>query len=286
MFNKANVSKRPIDPHTAESLSDVLYEMGRGLLEKREYQMAVTWLDRACGMLDCQEPDRLSADANELRISIIQATVKALLGVNSPEEMERARNLVAQLELEVGGRLIVLLLHLEILSASVDVNFDADAYANTLRKMIRIVSMSDGNLKLILSHIRKLNDKNSKLACIALDDFATLRILPEGILERIEKVIITRLYLIKAERDDEDDLLPLETLLDAAAANLAEPLSAAACLAAHTVCCYHYIMSGTDTDLNSCYGNALKPVIPSASLMFRRDGASSQCELCFPIQAK
>lgn len=236
MFSKSVNSKRAIHPRTAESLSDVLYEMGKGLVEKMEYQMAVTWLDRACGILDRQEPDRLSTDAVELRISILQLTVRALLGINGPEEMARARDLVAQLELEVGGKLIVLLLKLEILSASTDANFDSNAYADILRKMTRTLIMSDNNLKLILFHIRKLNEKNSRLACTALDELAILRILPEGPLERIERTLITRLYLIRVERDIQDDLFHLENLFDSVEQNISKPLSAAACLGAHTVC--------------------------------------------------
>lgn len=266
MFNKSINSKVVIDPRAAESLSDVLYEMGKGLLEKCEYRMAVTWLDRACGILDGQELDRLSTDASELRNSILQSTIKALIGINGPEEMARARDMVTQLELELGGKLIVLLLKLEIITASTDANFDVDAYASILRKMIRTLIMNESNFKLILFHIRKLNEKNSRLACATLDDLTTLRILPEGPLERIEKVIITRLYLIKTERDNLDDILPLENIFDSIAANLTEPLSAAACLGAHTVCyCLLKWPMARKANLNSCCGLESKRAIHSIS---------------------
>lgn len=264
MFNKATNPKMALDPHAAESLSDVLYEMGKSLLEKFEYPMAIRWLDRAREVLDRQELDRLSKNAGELRISILQSTIKALIGSNGPEEMARARDMVAQLEIELGDKLIVLLLKLELINASIDASFDADAYANVLRKMIRTSILSESNFKLILYHIRKLNEKNSRLACATLDELAIQRILSDGPLERIEKVVVTRLHLIKAEPDIQKAVLPLESLFDSIAAKLAEPLGAAACLGAHTVCyCLLELSLARQADMTSCCGHKSKRAMHS-----------------------
>jgi hypothetical protein len=235
MFNKSTTSQRAVYPHTVESLADVLYEMGKDLLEKKEYQMAVKWLDRAYEVLASQELDRLSTDASELRTSIIQSTIKALLGLNNTGDLGRARNLIDLLENEIGGKLIVSILKLEVLSMPTDEVFDSNSYADVLQRMTRSLILNNGNFKLIMFHIRKLNDNNPTLACTVLGELLSSRVLKEGPQERIEKILVTRLYMIAGQRDSEDILFGLREFFALIAANIAEPISSAACLAVHTV---------------------------------------------------
>jgi hypothetical protein len=235
MYKNSRSSKRVFDPHTAESLADVLYEMGKDLLESQQYPMAVKWLERAYEVLESQELDRLSMDASELRISIIQSSVKALLGLQDDPSLGKARNLVDLLESEIGDKLIVLLLRLELLSASTMETFDSSSYGDVLQRMTRIMSLSDANFKLIMFHIRKLNDKSPSLACKALEDLMKLRILKMNREDWVEKALVTRLWISLGQRDSPEALSSLDDFFSMIATNVNQPVSAAATLAAHTV---------------------------------------------------
>lgn len=246
MFNKSLSSKQLFDPNTAESMADVLDEMGKDLLRKRQYEMATKWLDRALELLASQELDRLSMDASELRISIIESNIKALLGLQSQEAVDKARNLVDLLENEIGDKLIVLLLKLQLLSSGMNETFDSGSYSDILRRMARSTSLNAENFKLIMHHIRKLNDKSPSLACKALDELLTLRILPEEKEEWIEQIFITRLYMTVGQTDSVDALVSLEELFSFIVSNIKQPISSAATLAAHTVGppCLHKFCDG------------------------------------------
>ena len=235
MFNKSISSRQLFDPNTAESLSDTLYEMGKDLLLKKQYEMAAKWLERAFEVVTGQELDRLSMDASELRMSILELNIKALLGQQTQETADKARNLVELLESEVGHKLVVLLLRLELLSSTTNGTFESNSYADILRRMTRSTVLSAENFKLIMYHIRKLNDKSPSLACRILDELLSLRILPEDKEEWVEKVLITRLYMTIGQRDNIDVLTSLEELFSFIVANMRQPISSAATLAAHTV---------------------------------------------------
>ena len=73
MFTKGKQLNCTIPPSTAENLADLLFEMGRELLEKKNYELAVKWLERAHGLIGEQELEILSHDAGELRLSIMQS---------------------------------------------------------------------------------------------------------------------------------------------------------------------------------------------------------------------
>lgn len=238
MFLKSMAAKNIFDPGTAESLADVLYQMGKDLLTKLKYEMAVKWLGRAGEVLEGQELDRLSMNATELRTSILQSLTKALLGTKDANSAERARSLVTLLENDLGDKLVVLLLKLEVISApaaDAGVAFDGASYFDVLERMIRTVILNESNSKLIMSHIRKLRDKSPSLASKALDNFLVFRILPDGSDELLDKALVTRLWLATSQRDDSDSLTQIEDLFSKLVANSARQASSAATLAAHTV---------------------------------------------------
>ena len=235
MFNKCTSSRKIFDPPTAESLADILYEMGKELLHKKQYKIATKWLERALDIITGQDLDRLSMDASELKMSIVESFVKALLWNQDEESADKARNLIEVLENEVGDKLIVLLLKLELLSSATNKIFDSSLYADILRRMIRSVVMNAEAFKIILFHVRKLNDNSPSLACKALDELLRLRVLPEDKEEWIEKVLITRLYLTMSHGDSDDALNVLLKLFSFIVSNIKQPISSAATLAAHTV---------------------------------------------------
>lgn len=234
MYTKASLSERLLDPSTAESLADLLFEMGRELLGKKQFDLSVKWLDRAFAVLSSQELDKLSTDASELRTSIIQCSVKALLGVGQPDAMEQAHNLVGLLENEVGDKLIVLLLRLELLSVSGEV-FDSVTYNTVLKRIIRTVVLTDANFKLIMHHIRKLNDKSPSLACNALDELLQSRIFDAENDAWLETVLINRLWMATSQRDGADVLSSVKRILEMVSSNIGRPVSSSATFAAQMV---------------------------------------------------
>lgn len=66
-------SSSPLTPSTAESLADLLYEIGKGLLEQRKYELGIRWLERAHDAVGIHDLEMLSAEAGELRLSIMQS---------------------------------------------------------------------------------------------------------------------------------------------------------------------------------------------------------------------
>lgn len=235
MYKKATSSKKDLDPYTAENMANVLYEMGKDLFHKQQHLLSVKWLERAYEVLTSQELDKLSMDANELRISIMQMFVKALLALNTPEMTERAQGIIRLLENEIGDKLIVLLLKLECLSSAPGELFDSNMYHSILKRMIRTVPLSESNFKLIMFHVKKLNERNSTLASSTLEDLLNLRLLEDGKEEWIEKTIITRLWILTSQHDSMDILHALHKTLSNMASNLKHPLRAAAAHAGHMV---------------------------------------------------
>jgi hypothetical protein len=234
MYKKSIAAKELFDPSTAESMSDVLYEMGKDTLLKGKHSLAVQWLDRAHEILGTQEVDRLSMDASELRMSIMESWIKALLGVNDAAAIEKARNMVDLLDNEFPDRLVVLLLKLELLSSPTNEVFESVSYSEILHRMTCTMQFNNSNFKLIMYHIRKLKDKSPSLACKALDSFIRIRILKvENNEEWVEKAVVTRLWMIVG--DIPESLDSLESILSAIFTELRKPVSLTVIQASHTV---------------------------------------------------
>lgn len=235
MFNKTISFGQYFDHNTSESLADVLYEMGKDMLGKPDYKMAIKWLGRAYEVLNGQELDKLSMDAGELRISIIQSGIRACISIKDKESIEQARRWLGLLEHELGDRLVVLLLKLEMLEIPTDDSFDCNAYSDVIQKMARSLALNDANFRLIMYYIRKLKEKSPSLACQALDELLDLRVLREDREEWIEKVLITRLWMTLGHRDDGETLEFLDKMFTKLQNNLTKPVGSPATLAAHTV---------------------------------------------------
>ncbi|PQE09145.1 hypothetical protein CJF32_00010362 [Rutstroemia sp. NJR-2017a WRK4] len=237
MYNKSMNSKDIFDHDTTESLSDALYEIGKESLAQKQYTLAVKWLQRAYEVLNSDDLDKLSANATELRISILQTLIKALLETKSDESLQRAQDLVDLLEGEIGDKMVVLLLRMELLSEKTDDVFDGLAYSGILQRMIRTMSLSIANLRLFLFHARKLNDKAPSLAIKALDELVRLRIKEwvdiTALGEWLEKVLVTRIWMVVSGRDTEEGFVGTETFLDLIADNAAKGISIEATMAVH-----------------------------------------------------
>ncbi|KAI0125122.1 meiosis protein SPO22/ZIP4 like-domain-containing protein [Xylariales sp. AK1849] len=231
MYSKSAPLRQGLDPTSAEDLTDTLYEIGSDFLRKNDFTMAVKWLERAYEFLNNQALEHLSREAIELRLAISQALIQALLGSDNTESFQKAENHVNYIESEIGDKFVVLLLRLEILlKASVEV-FDSNAYANVLQRMFINLDLSDSSFKLVIYHIRRLDDKSPSLACQVLDEFLVSQIIPSRRNEWLERAIVLRAYISTNRRDAPETVESLKSIFDRVAASTERPLAATAALA-------------------------------------------------------
>ena len=213
MFSKATVLRTSqLDPSDAERFTDLLYEMGNELLGKKRYNDAVKWLERAYDLLTGQDVEKLSCDAEDLRISIAHSLVKALLGLQCEDARSKAWNLINLLQDEHGNKLVILLLRLELISTNRE--FEAMDYHECLRRIIHTVHLTDSNLRTILYHIHKLKREDSTLACQALDDLLCVRLLDTEKEKWVEKAFITRIWTSTSASNCRDILGSLRGFLE------------------------------------------------------------------------
>lgn len=201
--------------------------------------MATKWLERAYDFLSSQDLEMLSRDGIELQLTISQALVRAFLGLDTTESLQKAESLVGYLESEAGDKLVVLLLRLDVLVKAPGEVFDSNTYANVLRRIMRAMDLSDTNFKLLISRIRKLDDKGPALACQVTDEFIKLHILPSRKYEWIERALTLRVYMSTSQRDSPETVNGIRSLLDHVQESLEKPLAAHAALGIITVRAIH-----------------------------------------------
>ncbi|KHJ34534.1 putative tpr-like protein [Erysiphe necator] len=235
MYHKSTSHEKKLDAATTESLADVLFEMGKELLNKKQYKLSIKWSQRAFDVINGWQLDELSNDASELRISIMQVLIKALICLEDDDSLAEAQKLLDILEREVGDKLVVLLLHLEILSAPNCKKFDSSAYSDVIIRIMRVVYLTEPNFNLLMFHIRKLNDKSPSLACCTIEELLSKRILVDGLSEFVERILVTRVWMEVGHGDDDDRTQYLDTILSKILANIKNPISPQATLAAQTL---------------------------------------------------
>lgn len=117
LFSQAELVDNRLGPSTAESLADLLYEIGKDLLHKKQLESAVRWLERSLDVIGEQDLEKLSPDAGELRLSIMHGLVRALIGQRNDAARKRAADLVGLLETDYGDKMAVALLKLDLLAS-------------------------------------------------------------------------------------------------------------------------------------------------------------------------
>ncbi len=224
-----------VDTVLAEKLADALFEIGRDLTLKKNFVLAVKWLERALELINAQNMSQLSRDAIELRLAISQALIQAYLDIGTPDYIDRAENHIAYIGDELGDKLVVLLFRTEVLLRSPAEIFDSKAYADILRRMMRIVDISESSFKLLIHHIRKLDEKNNPAASSVLDDFLTTCILTCQREQWIDKAIILRTHMA-IRGGSPESIQALEAVLDRVLPSTGNPLSANTAAGIQTVC--------------------------------------------------
>lgn len=230
MFAKSELAAQA-DPETAERLSDILLEIGKDQLRRKQYEVAVLWLERSANALGTQGLDTLSADAGGLKMAILQSLVRALMGLDTPDTTKRAWDIVGLIEADFEDNMIVPLLKLELLTASTEP--DQQIYYSVLNKMIRSTVLTDANFKLVMHHIHRMKKLDEAATCRLLDDFLTMRRFSDKHVEWVEKALITRLWISVKSR--EDAVRSIYNLLDMVVQGLRQPLRASATHAAQTL---------------------------------------------------
>ncbi|KAI1449599.1 SPO22-domain-containing protein [Annulohypoxylon stygium] len=231
LYEKVQGGKSNSDHTSAENLADSLFEIGKDLTEKKNFPLAVKWLERAYEAINIQDLEQLSREAIELRLAISQALVRSYLDLGTTEGFQKAENHVCYIESEIGDKLVVLLLRLELLSKSPAEVFDSGGYADVLHRMVRSLDISESSFNLVIHHIRKLNDKSPSAACSILDEFITSRVLPTQHDPWIERAIVLRTRMTTTHRDSDETIQSLSSTFDSVEANLEKSLPAAAVLA-------------------------------------------------------
>lgn len=224
-----------MDTVLVESFADTLFEIGKCLASKKDFSLAAKWLERSYEVINTQAIEELSRDAVELRMAISQAMVHAYLNSDTHDGFKKAENHVAYLESEVGDKLTVLLLRLELILKSPAEVFDSDTFASILRRLIRSTDLSETTLKIMLHHINTLCNKSPSLACKVLDSFISSAVLPSQRKEWIEKAMVFRAKVATSGRDTLTSIQSLVNILDTVADGVSQPLGVPATLSIQTV---------------------------------------------------
>ncbi|RYP44678.1 hypothetical protein DL768_008881 [Monosporascus sp. mg162] len=234
MYSKVEKLEHIMGTPLMEAFADTLFEIGKTLAARNDFSLATKWLDRAYDTINSQGLDKLSREAVELRMAISQALVHANLNASTDHSFQKAENLVAYMESEIGDKLTVLLLRLELLLKSPAEVFDSPGFATVLRRLIRNADISETTFKIILHHVRILDSKSPTLACEILDYFFGTRVLPSRRKEWIEKVIVFRTQMATSRRDTTESIQSLAMILDAIEENSSQPLGAEAAISLQT----------------------------------------------------
>ena len=223
MLNKVNIDGKFLETSSAEELVDLLFEIGRSRGKEMQWAEAVHWLERARDMFLSHSHNLLSSNAGELRISIMHDMVRALLNLESEESQEKSWNIVRELEIDCGHRLAFLLLKLDVFAANSPQS--AQNYCDILQKIVRLVHLTDTNIKTILHHVHKLRSWSPLMAHHVLVSLLSERLLDAEETKWIEKALVTIIWNCTNATDFLNVLDLLTDVFDAVVNGAAQALS-------------------------------------------------------------
>lgn len=270
MYSKGHLQPNALDPNSAEKMAEILFEIGKDLSKKENFSMAVRWLERGYDIINAQDLSLLSRDAIELRLSIYQALIHALLGLGTPESSQKALDLVSYIESEIGEKPVVLLLRLEFLQKTPAEVFDVEAYADILRRMVRSFNFSEAHFKLLVHHARKLHDKSPTLATSVVDGMLRGTIVSSGREEWVERLVLLRIWMETTQRDGMRAIEELMGALEGLQNNLNKPFGASTAVGALTVSLIWGRWKTRDADICAAYLEKDRGQLQSGTLRLRR----------------
>ncbi|KAL0258929.1 sporulation-specific protein 22 [Diplodia seriata] len=231
MFSKSDLDPHRLAADTVDMLTDTLFEIGRDMFSKRQYEDAVRWLDRAYDLIGERNVEELDHDAVELRLSILNFLVRACLKMNTTESREKARGIVDLLDFDYGDKMVVHLLKLDVISS--DPELEVEQYYNVVVRMIRSIVLTDANFRTVMHHAHIIKGKSPELACKALDKLLHEKLFSHENHQWIEKVAVTQIWIL-ADSGDAQPPESLVGLLEAVLQN-SRPFDAPATHAAQTI---------------------------------------------------
>ncbi|KAI4944815.1 hypothetical protein J4E91_008503 [Alternaria rosae] len=236
MFEKCKQIGKSFTSAITEQLADLLYEIGKAMLAKRDYEVATRWLERAFDVLGEQDLDMLTPEIGELRLCIMQSLVKAYMKTKTPIAEEKAWQMVKLMETDFGDKMIVSLLKIELLSEAETMDTSEFYNGKLLESGLHHTLIPSVLLRMIRTIV--LNDTNFKTnvtACKVLDDLIDIRLFREENQSWIEKAVITRIWIGINNSLSENSLEQLKDLFDTVAQNSKVSFSAPATHAAQTL---------------------------------------------------
>lgn len=212
MLKKGNLDSDSLEKSSIEELAELLFEIGHSQNKKTQWAEAIYWLERAHNILLSQSQDMLSGDAGELRIAILHDMARALLNLDTDDSYTRARNIVRELEIDCGDRLVILILKLDILAT--DASHSAQDEYDILHKIVRSVQLTDANVKTVLYYMHKLRSRSPLMAHRVLFTFLSERLLGAEETKWIEKALITIIWNCTNSTDCLDVMTSLSEVFD------------------------------------------------------------------------
>ncbi|KAL8695174.1 MAG: hypothetical protein Q9218_000342 [Villophora microphyllina] len=188
LLTRLSPKKSVIEAPVAESLADILLEIGRDQAAKHQYTLAIQWLEKARDILSSQIPESLSNDADELQSCILHTTIHVLLKERGEGNIPKAWNIIQELEGESENRVAVLLLKLELFHVDPAATQD---YHEILAQIVRQIHITDTNVRTILHHVHELRRRSTRLAHAILVVLLTERLLVMGETSWMEKTLVT-----------------------------------------------------------------------------------------------
>lgn len=229
-----------------EKKADLLYEMGKASLKKKNYDVAAKWLGRSCDAIDTFDREALHPDLHELRFAAMSDLIRAFTGLKDSDSTSKAFDIISLLEMEnTEFRMSTCVLQLNLLAVQSCVN--TEQFFSVICRIIQSVHMIKGNFDVVMHQIHKLKKANevggqadrqsASLACQALDMLLRrLYDVDEEIQQTcVEKVTVTRIWIVVTGRPTLESTMKLQELLDEILGTTGKPFSSEASHAAQSL---------------------------------------------------
>ncbi|KAL9613943.1 MAG: hypothetical protein Q9167_001557 [Letrouitia subvulpina] len=231
MLSQMAPSQDTLTASAAEELADILFEIGQSN-EGKQYD-AIYWLEKAHDVISYQDLGSLSGDAHELRSSIFDAFVRALIEHDGKANLAKAWAIVEEMQTGSGNGLALLLLKLDLLS--LDQTSATQDYFVILLQIVRTIHLHDSNIKTTLHHVNQLRIRSPQMAHQVLFKILFERLLGLDMPFWVEKVLIMIIWNCTDSADKMNGLTILNEVFDRLMCGLKSALTVPATHAAQIV---------------------------------------------------
>jgi len=234
MYVRTAALRQSLDSEAAEEFAEILYEVGSGLAKKGACEGAVGWLRRAMEVLDGQDVEMLSRDADHLRDLVYHTLVTTLLETDKEEDRDLAHDLVERLREAVGDKPIVLALRLEVLRKTANTSFDSREYGDIVLRLSRMLADTPKHAGLIRHHINVLHGRDPSIGCKTMDQWLH-RLAESSLNEEFNLAILERVSMAVRQQGVTQSIFDLLKLLDSFRQLGLPPIDGSVAFSAQTV---------------------------------------------------